>query len=353
MNLTNIESLLAEKLGEKNVIANADMGKYCSFRCGGRARLLVTAEDMDALRYTLYVIAGADVAFPSCGSGCGDSRSTCGCCGSCGGCFDGRNCCDDGDVQYMILGNGSNILVNDGGYDGILIKLGDRFTDIRVDGNRIYAGAAALLSAVSRAAAANGLAGLEFAGGIPGSIGGGAFMNAGAYGGELKDVIKSVKAVSRDGMREFILDASELELSYRHSIFEATGDIVTEVELELKPGNREDIASRMRELADKRSAKQPLKYGSAGSFFKRPHGYFAGALVEGAGLKGLTVGGAQVSELHAGFIINKDNATADDVVKLMKLVINTVYDRYGVMLEQEVRIIGKSKEQRQDEAVYE
>lgn len=333
MNFTKIESILAERLGDEKVISNADMSKYCSFRCGGKAKLLIIADDMDALRYALYVIAGADAAFPSCGS-CESTCGTCTKCTDCGGSCHGEN------VPYMIIGNGSNILVRDEGYDGILIKLGADFTKVRVEGNRVYAGAAALLSTVSKAAASNGLSGLEFAGGIPGSIGGGVFMNAGAYGGELKDAIKTVKAISPDGMREFMLDVSELDLSYRNSIFNKTGDIVTAVELELEHGDIAEIEAKMKALAEKRAAKQPLQYGSAGSFFKRPEGHFAGALIENAGLKGLAVGGAQVSELHAGFIINKENATATDVIKLMKLVQYTVKDKYGVTLEPEVRIIG-------------
>lgn len=350
MNLTEIKSLLAERLGDENVISNADMGKYCSFRCGGRAELLVIADDMDALRYALYVIAGADVMFPSCGSCRGSKCSSCAESGGCGGC---RKCGDSacgeslqssGGIPYMILGNGSNVLVRDGGYDGILVKLGEGFAGIEIEGNIVKAGASALLSVAARTAAAKSLSGLEFASGIPGSVGGGLFMNAGAYGGEMKDVVKYVKAISRDGMREYMLDTSELGLSYRHSIFGETGDIVTEVVFELEKKDSREINERMEELAEKRNSKQPLRYGSAGSFFKRPEGHFAGALIECAGLKGLTVGGAQVSELHAGFIINKDSATATDVIKLMKLVQNTVYDKYGVRLEPEVRIIGRDSE---------
>ena len=401
MDLQGIKSVLSEYLGDEHVIENADMSEYCSFRCGGRAALLVTAHDMDALRYALYVMRGADALFSDCGSrngildcggkteysaaescesrtcsfeqcnsgGCGSdghgcfSDSDAADCGSrncaavgcgkapqCGSCCGGRRegssgCCKAGQsaktADVMIIGNGSNILVRDGGFDGVIIKLGDAFTKIEQDGKRITAGAAALLSTVSKEAAQRGLTGMEFAGGIPGSLGGAVYMNAGAYGGEMKDAVKSVKAISPDGMREYTSDVSELALSYRHSIFTENGDIVTEVTLELENGDKAEIEKTMRELAEKRSAKQPLKFPSAGSFFKRPEGYFAGALIEEAGLKGLSVGGAQVSPLHAGFIVNTGGATASDVISLMKLVQNTVKDKSGIELVPEVRIIGR------------
>ncbi|MBE6029976.1 MAG: UDP-N-acetylmuramate dehydrogenase [Clostridiales bacterium] len=337
MDLFNIKSLLSERLGDDAVIPMADMSEYCSFKCGGKADLLVIAEGMDELRYALYVIAGADEMFPSCGSCSGDKCSICESSEACSGC--GRE--GKKPIPYMVIGNGSNILVRDGGYEGILIKLGEGFSEVEIDGTEVRAGASALLSKVAKDAAKEGLTGFEFASGIPGSTGGGLFMNAGAYGGEMKDVVKYVKAISRDGMREYMLDVSELDLSYRHSIFGETGDIITEVVYGLEKGNIEEINEKMKELAGKRTSKQPLQYPSCGSFFKRPEGFFAGALIEGAGLKGLMVGGAQVSQLHAGFLINKDNATATDVINLMKLIQNTVYDKYGVKLTPEVRIIGR------------
>ena len=177
--------------------------------------------------------------------------------------------------------------------------------------------------------------------GIPGSIGGAVFMNAGAYGGEIKDVIKSVTAVSRETGEIKEMTKDELGLSYRHSVFTETGDIITEAVFELEPADREAIEEKMKDLAEKRNSKQPLQYPSAGSFFKRPEGFFAGKLIQDAGLKGLSVGGAQVSEKHSGFIINTGNATATDIISLMHLVQNTVYDKFGVMLEPEVRIVGE------------
>lgn len=338
MDIQKIKSILSEKLGDEYVIENADMSQYCSFKCGGKASLLVKAEDMDALRYALYVISGADKMFQGCGSCCGGNDEFCEKSLDCDGCM---KACSDDDVPYMVIGNGSNILVRDGGFDGIIIKLGESFANVYIDGDKVVAGAAALLSTVSKIAAAESLTGMEFASGIPGSIGGAVFMNAGAYDGEMKNIIKSVKVISKDGLREYQADVSELDLSYRHSIFTSNGDIITEVELELQKGVKSDIYDKMKDLAERRNTKQPLKYPSAGSFFKRPTGYFAGALIEGAGLKGLSVGGAQVSELHAGFVINTGNATATDIIKLMHLVQNTVMDKDSVMLEPEVKIIGK------------
>ena len=357
MDLQGIKTLLAEYLGDECVIENADMSEHCSFRCGGRAKLLVTANDMDALRYVLYVTGGAEALFEDRGcaggcagkTGCGNTPACGSCCGGMkggeGGCClkNGGSCCSKSGrtPEVVIIGNGSNILVRDGGFDGVIIKLGDEFTKIEQDGEQITAGAAALLSTVSKEAAQMGLAGMEFAGGIPGSLGGAVYMNAGAYGGEMKDVVKSVKAISRDGMREYLAYASELAFAYRHSIFAENGDIVTEVTLDLKSGDKAEIERRMKELSEKRNTKQPLRYPSAGSFFKRPEGHFAGALIEVAGLKGLSVGGAQVSELHAGFIVNTGGATASDIISLMKLVQNTVRDKSGIELVPEVRIIGR------------
>ena len=338
MDIKKIKSILSEMLGDECVIENADMSQYCSFKCGGRAALLVKTEDMNALRYALYVISGADKMFEGCGGCCSGNDEYCDKSLDCDGCV---KPCSEENSEYMIIGNGSNILVRDGGYDGIIIKLGEKFTAVEIDGDKVTAGAAALLSTVAKAAAAESLTGMEFASGIPGSIGGAVFMNAGAYDGEMKNIIKSVKCISKDGLREYQADVSELDLSYRHSVFTSNGDIVTEVCLQLEKGDKNAIYDKMKDLAERRNTKQPVQYPSGGSFFKRPTGYFAGALIEGAGLKGLSVGGAQVSELHAGFVINTGNATATDIVRLMHLVQNTVMDKDGVMLEPEVRIIGK------------
>jgi UDP-N-acetylmuramate dehydrogenase len=241
----------------------------------------------------------------------------------------------------MVMGNGSNILVTDRGYAGTVIRIGEAFSGIETEGECITAGAGALLSAVAAAAAEAGLAGLEFASGIPGSAGGAVFMNAGAYESEMKDIVSSVSLISQDGRREYELPGAEMKFAYRSSLLQESGDVVTRVKMRLKRGDPGEIKEKMRQFARARSEKQPLSLPSAGSFFKRPHGYFAGKLIEDAGLMGLTVGGAMVSTLHAGFIVNNGNATATDIIDLMRLVQHTVYDKFGVKLEPEVRIVGE------------
>ena len=241
----------------------------------------------------------------------------------------------------MVLGNGSNVLVRDGGYRGVIVKLGHGFDQVSVDGETLRCGSGALLSAAAKTAADAGLAGMECLSGIPGSIGGAVFMNAGAYGGEIKDVLRKVTVISADGARVFDMDAQKLELGYRQSLLQKTGDIVLEAEFALQPGDETTIKETMADLKAKRNAKQPVNYPSAGSFFKRPEGYFAGKLVQDADLKGVSVGGAEVSQLHSGFLINKGGATATDILQLMQIVQATVMDRFGVMLEPEVRIIGE------------
>ena len=201
-------------------------------------------------------------------------------------------------------------------------------------------GAGALLKDIAEAAAQHSLAGLEFACGIPGSIGGAVFMNAGAYGGETKSVVKAVRAVTRDGeVKNYALD--ELELGYRHSIFQSNGEAIVEVELELTPGSEEEIRASIADFTQRRESKQPLEMPSAGSTFKRPEGYFAGTLIDQTGLKGLSVGGAQVSTKHAGFVVNKGGATAADVVNLIHEVQKRVKEAHGVELQPEVRLIGE------------
>ena len=247
--------------------------------------------------------------------------------------------CRKYDVPYTVVGNGSNILVSDKGYDGLVILISDELGRVEVNGKRITAGAGAMLSKVANAALKASLKGMEFAAGIPGTVGGACVMNAGAYGGEIKDVIVSAKAVDRDGnILDFTVD--EMELSYRHSIFADNEYIIVEAVFELEEGDVAEISSIMKELAAKRREKQPLEYPSAGSTFKRPTGYFAGALIEEAGLKGRGVGGARVSEKHAGFVINYDNATAADILDTINLVKEEVAKKSSVMLECEIKFLG-------------
>lgn len=245
-------------------------------------------------------------------------------------------------LPYFVLGNGSNVLFSDAGYDGIVIGIGKRMAHIRSEGGVISAGAGALLSSLAAEALRAGLSGLEFASGIPGSVGGGVFMNAGAYGGELKDVIRRVTALTPAGTVK-TYSANELNLSYRHSIFSdtAAGEIVLSAEFLLQPGDPEKIRTAMQELNARRREKQPLEYPSAGSTFKRPEGYFAGKLIQDAGLMGFSVGGAAVSTKHAGFVVNTDHATASDIYAVIKGVQEKVLESSGVRLEPEVRLIGE------------
>lgn len=243
-------------------------------------------------------------------------------------------------VSYSFIGNGSNLLVGDKGIRGVVIEMTDPMGNIEVDGTKITAQAGAMLSKIANTAASNGLGGMEFAAGIPGSVGGAVVMNAGAYGGEMKDIIEKVYVLDENGAQlEFDRDA--LDLGYRHSCIPEKKYIVTKVVLELVPRNEAEIRSEMKELNEKRAEKQPLQYPSAGSTFKRPEGYFAGKLIMDAGLRGYQVGGAQVSEKHCGFVINKGDATAADICQLMRDVSDKVQAQFGVVLEPEVKMIGE------------
>lgn len=237
---------------------------------------------------------------------------------------------------YYILGNGSNLLVSDKGIKKPIICLGHNFSSINVFDNCITASSGALLSAIARKAAEESLTGFEFAAGIPGTLGGALMMNAGAYGGEMKDVVEAVSFMDSTG-QQYVVSGEEMEFGYRKSALSDTDCIITGATIKLKNGDKALIIEKMNELAAKRREKQPLEYPSAGSTFKRPQGYFAGTLIENCNLKGTSVGGAQVSKKHAGFIINKDNATTDDICRLIELVKDTVFKIYGVELEPEVK----------------
>lgn len=243
-------------------------------------------------------------------------------------------------VSYSFIGNGSNLLVGDKGIRGVVIEMTDPMGNIEVDGTKITAQAGAMLSKIANTAASNGLGGMEFAAGIPGSVGGAVVMNAGAYGGEMKDIIEKVYVLDENGA-QLELDRDALDLGYRHSCIPEKKYIVTKVVLELVPRNEAEIRSEMKELNEKRAEKQPLQYPSAGSTFKRPEGYFAGKLIMDAGLRGYQVGGAQVSEKHCGFVINKGDATAADICQMMRDVSDKVQAQFGVVLEPEVKMIGE------------
>lgn len=295
---------LLEVLNPHQIMPNALMKEYTSFRVGGPCRYLLVPEDVEQLATVLTLLT------------------------------------KEGE-PFLILGSGTDLLVKDSGYSGVVIKMGGEFLNMEVEETRVVAGAAASLRAVAEFAAEHSLTGLEFAHGIPGSVGGGAFMNAGAYDGEMKQVMNRVHTLSRDGKTKRVYEREEMELSYRSSVFQRCGDIITRVEYTLNNGIKEDIDSKMAELMALRRSKQPLDLPSAGSFFKRPPGYFAGKLIQDAGLQGLSVGGARVSPLHAGFIVNENQATAEDIITLMHLIQFTVKDQFGVDLEPEVQIIGE------------
>lgn len=248
--------------------------------------------------------------------------------------------CRNNNIDFFVMGNGSNLLVRDGGIRGVVIKVYEGVNDIRVNGNVIYCEAGALLTAVSKVALKHSLKNLEFASGIPGTIGGAITMNAGAYGGEMKDVVKKVRVLDRyNEIKE--LSNEEMNFRYRNSRVGDEGLIVLSVELELEHGEYSEIEAIIKDLTFKRTSKQPLELPSAGSTFKRPEGFFAGKLIEDAGLRGLRHGGAAVSEKHCGFVVNIDNATCEDVTHLISVIQKVVNDKFGVKLETEIKIIGE------------
>ena len=248
--------------------------------------------------------------------------------------------CRDADMPFVVLGNGSNVLVSDDGIEGVVIKISENMSAVKVDGNEIYAEAGILLSALARTAERESLTGLEFASGIPGTLGGAVVMNAGAYGGEMKDVITKVGYIDSDGnIKE--ADAGICGFGYRKSIFADSDKIVLYCYMNLEKGDRDEIKSTMAELNQRRRDKQPLHQLSAGSTFKRPEGYFAGKLIEDCGLKGFKIGGAEVSEKHSGFVVNADNASAEDVKKLIAEVQRIVKEKFDVELETEVKFLGR------------
>ena len=288
---------------EENILRDEPMCRHTTFRVGGPADYFVTPQSVEEIRGILAV-------------------------------------CRKENVPYYIVGNGSNLLVGDGGYRGAVIQIYRNMSSVTVEGNEITAQAGALLSAVAAAAKNASLTGFEFAGGIPGTIGGSVVMNAGAYGGEMKDVLTEVTVMNAEG-DIFTLPTEELELGYRTSIIKTAGYIVLEAKIRLKEGDPEVIRETMKDLTIRRTTKQPLEYPSAGSTFKRPEGYFAGKLIMDSGLAGYQVGGAQVSEKHCGFVINAGDATARDVRTLMDNVRDIVYKKYGVTLEPEVKFLGE------------
>lgn len=247
--------------------------------------------------------------------------------------------CRENNLKFFVIGNGSNLLVPDDGYNGVIIKIKSEFSNIQVEGECLIAHSGAKLSEVYTVAYENSLTGFEFASGIPGTIGGAIFMNAGAYGGEMKDIVESVEVLDLDNYEVKELKNEELDFSYRKSIIQRKNYIVLTIKLKLKKGNKEEINAVYEDLRKKRNSKQPLNFGSAGSTFKRPEGHFASKLIEDAGLKGYHINDAWVSEKHSGFIVNKGNASYKEVMELIEYVQKVVFEKFEVKLETEVRIL--------------
>ena len=291
------------EFGTERVLFEEPMKRHTTFRIGGPAEVFCMPESLTEVRKVL-------------------------------------NICKEENLPYFILGNGSNLLVSDKGYRGVVIQLDRNYGEIRVEDTEIYASAGALLSTIAVAARRESLTGFEFAGGIPGTLGGAVVMNAGAYGGEMKAVLQKVTVMDQDG-EVFEIPAEKLEMGYRTSIIKKAGYIVLGAVISLEKGDIEEIKALTKKLSEQRTSKQPLEYPSAGSTFKRPEGYFAGKLIMDSGLRGYRVGGAQVSEKHCGFVINTGDATAEDVCSLMKHVTETVYEKFGVTLEPEVKFLGE------------
>lgn len=298
-----IREKFCELLGKDKVLFEEPMSSHTTFRIGGPAEVFLMPESYEQIRSALAL-------------------------------------CREEGLPYFVLGNGSNLLVSDSGYRGVIIQMDRNMGDIELKGTEIRACAGALLSSVAAAARKASLTGFEFAGGIPGTLGGAVVMNAGAYGGEMKDVLREVTVMTKAGDIR-VIPSDCLELGYRTSIIKKAGYLVLEAVISLEKGDPQAIQEKTKELASKRTEKQPLDYPSAGSTFKRPEGYFAGKLIMDSGLRGFRVGGAQVSEKHCGFVINTGGATAKDVKELMDHVIRTVKEKYNITLEPEVKFLGE------------
>lgn len=294
---------LVKIIDETRVLVDEPMNRHTTFRVGGCADFFVMPRSVEEIQDVLSL-------------------------------------CVQENMPYYILGNGSNLLVSDKGYRGLILQIFKEMNQIEVRSATVKAQAGALLSKIGAAAYEAGLTGFEFASGIPGAAGGAVVMNAGAYGGEMKDILESVTVITPEG-ELLTLSNEELELGYRTSIVARKGYIVVEAIFRLQNGDKKEIRARMDELKQQRTSKQPLEYPSAGSTFKRPEGYFAGKLIQDAGLRGFQVGGAQVSEKHCGFVINKHEATAADIAELIRQVSDKVKAQFGVELEPEVKRLGE------------
>ena len=296
---------LKNLLGDSKVLIDEPMKKHTTFKVGGPAEVLVIPENGYEISRVISIA-------------------------------------NEENIPYMIMGNGSNLLVRDGGIKGLVIKLAENMSNISINGNNVVAESGAMMNKVAYEIMNNSLKGFEFASGIPGTLGGAITMNAGAYGGEIKDVVKSVKCITREG-KIVEYSNSEMHFGYRQSRVQEEQLIVLSVEMELEEGNYDEIKEIIDDLTKKRTTKQPLELASGGSTFKRPPGHFAGKLIEDSGLRGYRYRNVGISDKHCGFVVNYGDSTAEDVLNLINMVQKIVYDNFGVSLETEIRIIGEEK----------
>ncbi|WP_408605916.1 UDP-N-acetylmuramate dehydrogenase [Defluviitalea phaphyphila] len=294
---------MLEKLPKESIKIDEPMKNHTSFKIGGPADIFIVPKNIEHIKYAVKV-------------------------------------CRENEIPFYILGNGSNLLVRDKGFRGVIIQIYKNMNNVKIEGEEVWAEAGILLSSLSKKIVEAKLTGFEFASGIPGTFGGAIYMNAGAYEGEIKQVLVSADVIDEYG-NQMTLSNEELELGYRNSILQKKGYIALSGRLKLKKGDVNKIKEKIKYLTDKRVSKQPLDMPSAGSTFKRPKGYYAGKLIMDSGLRGYSIGGAKVSEKHCGFVVNTGNATAKDVINLIKHIQNTVKEKFGVFMEPEIRIIGE------------
>nr|WP_330381857.1 UDP-N-acetylmuramate dehydrogenase [Defluviitalea phaphyphila] len=303
MDNNKIIKKMLEKLPKESIKIDEPMKNHTSFKIGGPADIFIVPKNIEHIKYAVKV-------------------------------------CRENEIPFYILGNGSNLLVRDKGFRGVIIQIYKNMNNVKIEGEEVWAEAGILLSSLSKKIVEAKLTGFEFASGIPGTFGGAIYMNAGAYEGEIKQVLVSADVIDEYG-NQMTLSNEELELGYRNSILQKKGYIALSGRLKLKKGDVNKIKEKIKYLTDKRVSKQPLDMPSAGSTFKRPKGYYAGKLIMDSGLRGYSIGGAKVSEKHCGFVVNTGNATAKDVINLIKHIQNTVKEKFGVFMEPEIRIIGE------------
>lgn len=302
--MENFIEIFTNTFDKDLILLDEPMKKHTTFKIGGNARIYLAPKTNDHIVHAIRL-------------------------------------CKEHNIKYYVMGNGSNILFSDKGYEGVIINIGESFEEVKLlDTHMIYAKAGTLLSKISNFAMNNSLAGMEFASGIPGSLGGGIFMNAGAYGGEMRQIVHSVEVIDKD-LNIKSLSNEDMKFDYRHSICQEEEIIVLSAVIKLSQGNKEEINQKMKDYNAQRRDKQPLELPSAGSTFKRPVGHFAGKLIMDSGLRGYTIGGASISQKHCGFVVNTDNATSQDVINLAEHVKNTVKEKFGVDIEPEIRFVGE------------